>query len=148
MSSEDEPWGVEGTERVTNTAAKDVKLPLTQKLDDLTTTYSTDDDDIDSLAEPRVSLSTKILPYPGYKDFGAWLESQFLTTIPFGTEAFLQQFDLQSEEDIDKWLEYTAQDYIVMLGNKSYDKVRLTLAEIKTIRRYIKQQKYNDPINK
>ena len=88
---EDEPWDVEGTERVTNTAVKDIKLPLTQKLDDFATTYSTDDDDIDSLAEPRVSLSTKILPYPGYKDFGPWLESQCLTTIPSGTEAFLQQ---------------------------------------------------------
>jgi len=105
---EDEPWDVEGTERVTNTASMDVKLPLTQKMDNFTTTYSTDDDDIDSLAEPKVPPSTKILPYPGYKDFGAWLESQFSTTIQSGTKFFLQQFDIESEIDIDRWLNYTA----------------------------------------
>ncbi len=99
---EDQPWDVKGTERVTNTASIDIKLPLTPKMGNCTPTYSTDDDDIDSLAEPKVSPSTKILPYPGYKDFGAWLETQFSTTIPAGAESFLQQFAIQSEEDIDK----------------------------------------------
>lgn len=88
---EDEPWDVGGTERVTNISVKDIKSPLRQKNDDFAPTYSTDDDDIDSLAEPKVPLGTKIPPYPGYKDFGAWLESQFLTTIQSGTETFLQQ---------------------------------------------------------
>ena len=68
---EDEPWDVEGTERVTNISVKDVKSPLRQKNDDFAPTYSTDDDDIDSLAEPKVS-ATKMLPYPGYNDIGAW----------------------------------------------------------------------------
>lgn len=77
---DDQPWDVEGTERITNIADQDVKLPLTQKTDNLTPTYSTtDDDDIDSLAEPRVPLDTRIHSYPGYKDFGAWLESQYPT---------------------------------------------------------------------
>ena len=88
---EDEPWDKGGTERVTNISVKDVKSPLRQKNDDFTPTYSTDDDDIDSLAEPKVPLGTKILPYPGYKDFGAWLESQFSTTIQSGTGTLLQQ---------------------------------------------------------
>jgi len=55
---EDEPWDVEGTQKVTNISVKDVKLPLNEKNDDLPPTYSTDDDDIDSLAEPRASSKT------------------------------------------------------------------------------------------
>jgi len=137
---DDEPWDMESTKRVTNTSVKDVKLPLSLKNDDFTTTYSTDDDDIDSLAEPKTSYRTKVLPYPGYRDFGAWLESQFAVTIQTGTETFIQQLNLKSEEDIDYWFNSTAKDYIEMFGSEQYDKVRMTLAEIITIRKYIHQK--------
>ena len=46
-----------------------------------------------------------------------------------------------SEGDIEYWINLSAKDYLEMLGQEQYDKVRKTLAEIKTIRRFILKRK-------
>src|SRR5687768_7561369 len=129
---EDETWA-QDIEKVHNNTSKTVKLPLTQKMEDFT---------------PYYKAYNKIAPYQSYKKFGGWLESQFPEVIPEGTDSFLEQLGIQSEGEIDYWLSLTAKDYMAKLGKEAYDDVRLTLAEIRTIRRYIHQQwdkDLNDP---
>lgn len=47
--------------------------------------------------------------------------------------------------EIDYWLSLTAKDYILKIGIEEYDDVRTTLAESRTIRKYIHQQWDNGP---
>lgn len=86
---EEEPWDIEfsNTERTENTAVKDVKKPLNMEKDSYIENYMPSDDDIDSLADIDGG-HIKISPYPGCMNFGPWLESQFPTIIPSGTEIF------------------------------------------------------------
>ena len=104
------------------------------------------DDDIDSLADIDGNHPS-ILPYPGPKDFGTWLESHFSTMTPIGTAAFPEQYNMVSESDIEYWINLSAKNYLEMLGHGQYDKVRKTLAKIKTIRRFI-LNKQNDSTSK
>ena len=102
--------------------------------------YIPKDDDIDSLADMDLVQPT-IAPYPGPTDFGTWAESQFTGMIPNGTATFLDQFNLLSEKDVDYWTNLKAQDYLKMLGEQQYEHVRKTLAELRTIRKYVLEEK-------
>ena len=79
---------ISDTKRVTNTAVKDVNLPLNVKLDDFIDTSMPKDDDVDPIED---ASQLQVLPYPGHYNFGRWLESQFPTIIPPGAAAFLRQ---------------------------------------------------------
>ena len=139
--NEEDPWDIDfsGTERTANMTVKDVKEPLNDQKSNFIEDYMPTDDDIDSLADID-GYHPSILPYPGPCDFGTWLESQFSTIIPIGTAAFLEQLQMKSEKEIEYWTNLSAKDYLEMLGKEQYDQVRKTLAEIKTIRRYILEQ--------
>lgn len=138
---------ISGTERTTNMTVKDIKEPLNDQKSNYIEDYMPTDDDINSLADID-GHHPSILPYPGPCDFGTWLESQFSTIIPIGTAAFLEQLQRRSESEIEYWINLSAKDYLEMLGKEQYDQIRKTLAEIKTIRRYILKQQEEGISNK
>lgn len=126
--NEDMPWEAKSTDKDSITLPNDVKLPLNPKMDNFVHTPST---------------KSKITPYPGYQLFGKWLESQF-PTIPIGISMLLHSLDIKTECDIDYWVSLTAKDYVTILGKEVYENVRVALAEVRNVRRYIHHQWDND----
>ena len=120
------------TGRDFNLAVKELLTDIKEQLNDQNDIYIPGDDDIDSLADTSGD-TFKILPYPGPTDFGNWVESQFSSVIPKGTAAFLDQFNITTEEDTYYWSSLYSHDYLELLGPEQYDKVRNTLAELHLI---------------
>ena len=85
--------------------------------------------------------------YPGYQHFAAWLESQFPHIIQPGTEQFLRQFHLNSDDDVLNFSTHGCAYFLEFLGPEIYDMARTTLAEIKVIQEFLYTQDPNAAIH-
>ena len=132
---------------VSHQSSPEVALQLghTQLSSPLEPSHSLDDDDIlpSDLSALRPA-GAYITCYPGYQYFHVWLESQFPTIIPNGTASFLHQFHLDSEEAVHLFSGHNGVWFCDLIGAHQYDRVRLILAEIRTILDYVTKHPKDD----